>query len=79
MLWMLRLQVHVQAMLVAGHIGAMPALLRGQVTALVAQVPGEILLVGVGLVAARTNMRTTRGRNIIQRGDRLYGYGPGVL
>lgn len=54
---MLGLSVHIEAVFVAGHVGTVLALLGGQATALVAQVPRQVLLVGVGLLAARADVR----------------------
>lgn len=76
---MLRLDVHIKTMLVARHVGTMSALLRGQLTTLVSKMPGEILFVRVGLLAAWTNVRVVRWRDIVQRGDRFHGYRPGVF
>lgn len=87
---MLRLHVHIEAVLVACHIVAMLTLLRWQSAALEAQVSPQILFVRVGLVAARTNVLRAgqqwrlrgmlqRCGNIVQRCNRLHSQRPGVL
>lgn len=75
---MLGLGVHVEAVLVAGHVGAVLALLGGQPAALVAQMARQVLLVGVGLLAARADVRAVRGHHVVQRGHRLNGQRPGL-